>query len=240
MFQWFRQMSVIARLRALALTALVAMLALSSTLLWTAYKQRVADRQAAASQRIDLAHASLQWSYARQQFGKLNATEARQHTLQVLDRMQRNHVAAGSHDDVASAMLGQGAATFGVVLLVSGLLWACIEITARDLRQGGRTTAEGVPRDDAGGGHAGHASDSRGATTAETGTTAVGMTAHRGQRRPPRGPSGYRQTAQAPSTAKAALHEDSTLAGDPSGGAGSAEQDAAAQEVKRLRMAGAI
>lgn len=201
MFQWFRQMSVIARLRGLALLAVVAMLALSSSLLWTSYKQRLADRQVAASQRVELAHASVQWAYARQQFGKLNATQARQHTLEILDRLKRGKAADSATADVHTSMVGQSAVTLGAVLLVSALLWACFEITARDLGEAQARRQAPAPR-------------GKGDT---------------------RGPQAYRQGPAPPAATSPVSAGAVTPADDPAD-----PNEAAAQEVKRLRMAGAI
>jgi hypothetical protein len=223
MFQWFRQMSVIARLRGLAILAVATMLALSSSLLWTSYKQRLADRQTAASQSIELANASVRWAYARQKFGKLDATQARHQTLAVLERLKHGPV-AGSTNDVHRAMLSQTAITLGAVALVSGLLWASLEITARDL---GGAQAEPPQRAK--------------------------------NRHFPRGPEAYRHgpvsTPQAdmhsatlghPDAGRAQRHAHIDEAGRP-GQAGDGEMadaldpnEAAVQEVRRLRMAGAI
>jgi peptidoglycan/LPS O-acetylase OafA/YrhL len=202
MFQWFKQMSVTTRLRGFALMAVVAMLALCSTLLWTGYKQRLADRQAADAQRIELAHASVQWAYARQQFGKLNATQARQKTLAVLERLKRGQPLDTKADDVHASVLSQTAVTLTAIALVSTLLWACIEITARDLK---RPAAQPEPM--------------------------------ARERAPARGPLAYRQGPVPPT--QAAMHKDAAHA-DLLADAASDDPTEAAQEVKRLRMAGAI
>jgi hypothetical protein len=219
MFQWFRQMSVLARLRGLALLTVATLLALSSSLLWTSYQQRVADRQAAAAQGIELAHASVQWAYARQQFGKLDASQARQHTLGVLARLRQNKTMDGPGETVHSAMLTQTALTLGAVLVVSAMLWICIEVMARDL---GRAASPGAN-----------------AEAEPESTPLPDVSARRKARDPGRGPKAYRQgpfssaaTAQTTASAQSQADIDATSQGDPN--------EAAIQEVRRLRMAGAI
>lgn len=219
MLQWFKQMSVIARLRGLALVAVVTMLALSSSLLWTSYKQRLADRQIAASQRVELAHASVQWAYARQQFGKLNATQARAHTMEVLDRMKRGKPMIEPSDDVHMAMLSQTAVTLGAVLLVSLLLWVCIEVTARDLGS----------------------ADARRAASERRRETARGPQAYRQGPLPPALTAMHQAAAQQSATPpRSPSHaQPVSLSSDADDGLDD-PNEAAAQEVKRLRMAGAI
>ena len=238
MFHWFRQMSVIARLRGLALMALVAMLALSSSLLWTGYQQRLADRQAAASQGIELAHASVQWAYARQQFGKLNPTQARQHTLAVLERLRQGR-AIDTTGDMHSAMLGRTALTIGVVLAVSAMLWLYVEVTARDLR---RAQAQDQAQD--------QAADASPEASSSLPARHAAQVAGKG-RDPGRGPEAYRQKAL-PAVQRQALSvpQAGTPSSDPATATVPANNgiddpqgdpnEAAVQEVRRLRMAGAI
>lgn len=241
MFQWFRQMSVIARLRGLALMAVVAMLALSSSLLWTGYQQRLADRQAAASQRIELAHASVQWAYARQQFGKLNPTQARQHTLAVLERLRHGKAMAGAQGDMHSAMLGQTALTLGAVLVLSAMLWLYIEVTARDLGRADGRRPEAPPEGPA-------------RCSPEEPADPPVREARKG-RDPARGPKAYRQGPLPPAQGQAfALPQAGPQASPPASSTALASAPAtgemdgtpgdpnetAIQEVRRLRMAGAI
>lgn len=213
MFQWFSQMSVIARLRSLALLAFVAMLALSSSLLWSAYKQRLADRQAAASQGIELAHASVQWAYAKQQFGKLNPAQARQQTLAALERVKQGRTITRD-TDVHSTMLLQTVLTLMAVVVISVVLWACIEVIARDMAR----AAEARRR----------ASDHRAAPGSFS-----------------RGPQAYRQSAGTPEArpaaeGAAALSERMAPAAQTEAISPTDPEEAAAQEVRRLRMFGAI
>ncbi len=193
MFQWFRQLSVTTRLRSLAFLAVVAMLALSSSLLWTGYQQRLADRQAVASQHLDPARARL--------------------------HRQLTTVAT---DDVHSAMLSQAAFTLTAVLMISALLWGCIEVTARDLR--------GV-----GGAREAHAAVATASGAASDTPSPPVMRAKPAAR----GPLAYRQGLPASQAAVPRPDPSATLAmaeGEDGGDA----NEAAIQEVKRLRMAGAI
>lgn len=134
MFKWFRQINVITRLRGLALLALAAMLALTASLLWSGYQQRLADRQAALHQTIELANASVQWSYSRQHFGKLSATQARAQTLAALNKLKHNTTDRLFGNQAQSGLLLQGALAIGVVLLVGLMMWAGIEIATRELK----------------------------------------------------------------------------------------------------------
>lgn len=227
MFRWYRQLSVIARLRGLALLAVMAMLALAASLLWTSYQQRLADRHAAAGRHIELAHASVQWAYARQQFGKLNATQARQQTIDALARLRSGRPPLTETHDVHSALLGQAAVTLGAVLLVSALLWAGIEITARELDGSGRNTPP---------------SSSTAPTKLPANSPAMSH-ASLPARPAARGPQAYRQ---GPAPAAPALSLPRTETAEAPSGASDAPDgstdpnEAYAQEVRRLRMAGAI
>jgi len=192
MFQWFRQLSVTTRLRTLAFLAVVAMLALSSSLLWTGYQQRLADRQAVASQHMDPARARL-----------------------------HRQLNAGATDDVHSAMLSQAAFTLTAVLMISALLWGCIEVTARDLRGVGGAAPD-TPS---------HAAAAQVASGERPSVVRAKPAA--------RGPLAYRQGLPASQAAVPRSAPSATLA-MAEGEEGGDANEAAIQEVKRLRMAGAI
>jgi methyl-accepting chemotaxis protein len=62
LYNWFRQFSVASRLRALGVLAVLSILGVSGDLLWSHYRQQVADRQFAVKQAVEVAHGILSWS----------------------------------------------------------------------------------------------------------------------------------------------------------------------------------
>jgi hypothetical protein len=87
MFQPIGKFSVIARLRGLTLLSVVAMLGVALSLIWSGYQQRLVDRQTAVRQAVEVAHARIQLAYAQQQFGKLDMVRAQKQALAALDKL---------------------------------------------------------------------------------------------------------------------------------------------------------
>lgn len=87
MFQQIRKVSVVARLRGLTLMSVLAMLGVALGLIWSGYQQRLADRQAAVKQAVEVAHARIQLAYAQQQFGRLDIVHAQKQALAALDKL---------------------------------------------------------------------------------------------------------------------------------------------------------
>ena len=87
MFQPIKKFSVIARLRGLTLLSVIAMLGVALGLIWSGYQQRLADRQTAVRQAVEVAHARIQLAYAQQQFGKLDVARAQKQALAALDKL---------------------------------------------------------------------------------------------------------------------------------------------------------
>ena len=87
MFQPIGKFSVIARLRGLTLVSVIAMLGVALGLIWSGYQQRLADRQTAVRQAVEVAHARIQLAYAQQQFGKLDMARAQKQALAALDKL---------------------------------------------------------------------------------------------------------------------------------------------------------
>jgi methyl-accepting chemotaxis protein len=79
--------SVIARLRGLTLMSVLAMLGVALGLIWSGYQQRLADRQAAVKQAVEMAHARIQLAYLQQQFGRLDVVHAQKQALAALDKL---------------------------------------------------------------------------------------------------------------------------------------------------------
>ncbi|MEY2842041.1 MAG: hypothetical protein RI920_78 [Pseudomonadota bacterium] len=65
LYKWFRQFSVAARLRGLGVLTVVGVMFVSCALLWSQYRQQVADRQLAVRQSVEVAHGILGWTHAR-------------------------------------------------------------------------------------------------------------------------------------------------------------------------------
>ncbi|MGC4061244.1 MAG: cache domain-containing protein [Aquabacterium sp.] len=78
---------MIARLRGLTLMSVLAMLGVALGLIWSGYQQRLADRQAAVKQAVEMAHARIQLAYAQQQFGRLDVVHAQKQALAALDKL---------------------------------------------------------------------------------------------------------------------------------------------------------
>lgn len=87
MLQQLGKFSVIARLRGLTLMSVLAMLGVALGLIWSGYQQRLADRQAAVKQAVEMAHARIQLAYVQQQFGRLDVVHAQKQALAALDKL---------------------------------------------------------------------------------------------------------------------------------------------------------
>lgn len=88
MLNWFRQISVASRLRALALLSVMCLFGVTCALMWSSYQQQLGAREAAVRQAVEVAHASVQWVHARQMAGELNEAQAQKMALSALDKLR--------------------------------------------------------------------------------------------------------------------------------------------------------
>ena len=90
MLFWFRQFTVAARLRALALLSAVCVLGVAFALLWVAYQHKLEDRRTAVRQTVEVVHTVLQWVHAQERNGTLDAATARKRALAIVDQLRYN------------------------------------------------------------------------------------------------------------------------------------------------------
>ena len=88
MFNWFRQLSVASRLRALALLSVFGIFSVACALMWSSYRQQLGARQVAVRQAVEVAHAAVQWVYARQLSGELSESQAQKLAVSELDKLR--------------------------------------------------------------------------------------------------------------------------------------------------------
>jgi methyl-accepting chemotaxis protein len=88
LYNWFRQFSVAARLRFLGVLAVLSVMGVSGELLWSQYRQQVADRQLAVKQAVEVAHGVVGWAHGQLQQGKLNDAQAQAQALAALDGLR--------------------------------------------------------------------------------------------------------------------------------------------------------
>jgi methyl-accepting chemotaxis protein len=84
LYKWFRQFSVASRLRGLGVLTVAGVMVVSCALLWSQYRQQVADRQLAVRQSVEVAHGILATTHARLMAGKLDEAAAQAEALMAL------------------------------------------------------------------------------------------------------------------------------------------------------------
>ncbi|HEX5355805.1 MAG TPA: methyl-accepting chemotaxis protein [Aquabacterium sp.] len=67
---------------------MVGVIGVACALMWSSYQQQLGARQNAVRQVVEVAHASVQWAYARQQAGELNEAQAQKMALSALDKLR--------------------------------------------------------------------------------------------------------------------------------------------------------
>lgn len=129
MFNWFRQFSVVSRLRAMALLAVAGVIGVACALMWASYQQQLAARQTSARQAVEVAYSTLQWVHARLEAGELKPLQAQKVALALatLGKLRDNGNAAVRVNDM-SPRVAQAFVAIGLVLVTALILWGLIEI----------------------------------------------------------------------------------------------------------------
>ncbi|MEY4765599.1 MAG: hypothetical protein RI907_2272 [Pseudomonadota bacterium] len=88
LYKWTRQFSVATRLRAGGALSVAGVMLVACALLWSGYRQQLADRELAVRQAVEVAHGLVSWAHGQLLSGKVDEATAQAMALGALDKVR--------------------------------------------------------------------------------------------------------------------------------------------------------